>query len=524
MPWSWVRLSPAKLGAAIAIAFAIVTGSAVVVSDVLILNAAPNRVVLTDLHHIKGILLVTLMSVILGFGASQLEKRSRLIRRLTKWKEVDDLTGLPTRTVVEEILTERCKASLPSGVLLVDISGTQRINRALGRLAGDLMLRETACRIAGCVSAGEVVARLESDHFAIALPQPANEGSGIGVGVSIAKAVEEPIVIDGVEAKVTANIGLAMFPRDGATAQELLDAAERALHRSRKMRSGPTVVSGPGDEEHRNLYELESALRRAIRAHTLTIALQPQIDVRTNRIIGSESLVRWIDPVRGPIPPAEFIPLAESLGLVAEITKDVLRQSTETWANWRRQGARPTRLSVNLSALDLDNEHIIEVVLSCLRRADMPAPSLVLEITETALSETPTAAAETIVKLRDLGVEIAVDDFGTGYSSLGQLVNFRVDHLKIDRSLVAGAPDSKEKAVVLRAIQRMASALRCSTLAEGVGTEAELDLVRRLGVREAQGYFIGKPTAPDDFFESYLVQGSEMEKGGLGELITPATG
>jgi EAL domain-containing protein (putative c-di-GMP-specific phosphodiesterase class I) len=245
-------------------------------------------------------------------------------------------------------------------------------------------------------------------------------------------------------------------------------------------------------------------LRRAIREKKFTIALQPQVDLDNLTLAGAEALIRWQTPERGNIPPVEFIPLAETLGLIPEITEQVLDAVCCCIDDWNKRGLPEIRMSVNLSGIDLKSGRILDMVSDCLNLHHVPGRLITLEITETWLMEDPNLALGLIHRLRDLGPRLAIDDFGTGYSALSQLIDFPFDFVKFDRPFVSGVDHSPKKAKVLSAIQRMSSTLGAQTVAEGVETIGELAVVEELGINEAQGYLFSKPVPTAEFENTFL--------------------
>ncbi|MBA1149474.1 EAL domain-containing protein, partial [Ectothiorhodospiraceae bacterium WFHF3C12] len=387
-------------------------------SDQLAAFLATNKQELAAYQAYKGFGFVTVMSVLVAAGAYLLEHRREQVTEILHSIRTDALTGLPVGAVAEEVIERQLERDAPFSVLLLDVRQLARINDALGRSVCDTVIQRVAQRIRDNAGPADVVARLEGDKFIIVFPPGAGEERARGIGARICSAFSEPITVDDTEVNLDLWLAMAIAPRDGHTAAVVLDSCERALQRAKTADQVCTVFSGPGDSETRTVLKLEADLRRAIREQQFGIVLQPQIDLHTFRVVGAEALVRWHEPHRGIVSPAEFIPVAESLGLVGDITNQVLEKAVEQWSAWSRRDPEPIRLGINLSGVDLNSKRIISSVAAALNRHRMPGHYLTLEITETWLAQNPEIALSIVERLRALGAQIAVDDFGTGYSSL----------------------------------------------------------------------------------------------------------
>ncbi len=506
-----LSLRSAWISLGIGCLFLLLSVSWILFSDRLAAEIAPGREELLLIQQYKGLGFVVVMTLLFGWLVYVLHRRGMVLERALRFMQTDPLTGLANRAVAEDYLSTYLampgQHPLLCGVLLFDIRDLSRVNRAVGRSGGDQVLNEVGNRIRKIARPSDLVARLESDRFVIVVGRCTGKREVLEFGTKVRAAFNVPITVDKVEVQVELRGGAALAPLDGNTPFELLDAAERALYSSKKGDHGFGLANREDLLSNAGHLELEGQLRRAIRERQLSIVLQPQVSLNTLELVGAEVLARWHSPGRGEIAPGEFIPLAESLGLIQDITEQVLDVVGDCVIDWRDKGLPSIQICVNLSGLDLKNGRILEVVESFLTRSRLPIHYLTLEITESWLMEDPNRALGLIHRLRDMGPRLAIDDFGTGYSALGQLIDFPFDYVKFDRSFVAGADSLSKKAKLLTAIQRMAATLDMETVAEGVETMNELALVRAVGIDKAQGYLFAGPVPPAVFETEYLTAG-----------------
>ena len=494
----------------IALLYLLISAVWILFSDYAAAKLSSSQEQLLLIQQYKGLGFVSVMTLLIAWLVYNVHQRGVIMENAMQHIRTDLVTGLANRVVAEEFINNRLQSLGYSiehcGTILFNIREFKRINLSVGRSGGDSLLYEIAQRIKKIARPTDLVARLENDRLLIVLGSLTNQRVALTVGNKIQDAFKNPVTVNGIEVQIELQGVVAMAPENGRTAFELLDASERALYRNKTKRNKAYVelVSKEDLESRVGNLELEAELRRAIREKKFTIALQPQVDLDNLTLAGAEALIRWQTPERGNIPPVEFIPLAETLGLIPEITEQVLDAVCCCIDDWNKRGLPEIRMSVNLSGIDLKSGRILDMVSDCLNLHHVPGRLITLEITETWLMEDPNLALGLIHRLRDLGPRLAIDDFGTGYSALSQLIDFPFDFVKFDRPFVSGVDHSPKKAKVLSAIQRMSSTLGAQTVAEGVETIGELAVVEELGINEVQGYLFSKPVPSAEFETTFL--------------------
>ena len=417
----------------------------------------------------------------------------------------DALTGLPGRMVLVDALGTSIDAAADQShqvaVLLLGLDHFKLVNDSFGHASGDLMLRLVTERLKSIAGPSDMLARFGGDVFCLLVPGVTGDADALAIADHINSTMSAPFQLDGDEVFVSVSAGIALSGTSSevVTAETLLRDADAALHRAKdrgRARSELFV------EDYRatavNRLRTANDLHRALTEQEFRVVYQPEVDLRTGHVTGVEALVRWHHPERGLVPPAEFIPLAEQTGLIAGIGAWVLDTALAQAAAWsaaRHDGAA-LAVWVNLSARQLGDPGLVDLVASSLRRHDVEASQLGLEITESALLEDAEGAVTALSSLRELGVRLAVDDFGTGYSSLSYLKRLPVDAVKIDRSFVDGLAVDGDDSAIVAAVAGMARALRLTTIAEGVENLDQLRALRRLGCDLAQGYFFTTPQPP----------------------------
>lgn len=455
-----------------------------------------------DGWKLDEILVTVLLGGIVSFVL--LFRRARDLRReigrreaseelATKLARHDPLTGLPNRRVLAEDLGKAIASVQDCGkecaVFLIDLDLFKAVNDVHGHVAGDAVLIEVATRVAAVVGTAGTVARMGGDEFACVISYEAGSDLAARMAAQMLRGLSEPIFVEGVKMQIGSTIGIARAPRDGLTASDLLRGADLAMYKGK--REGRGVYHFYHEEMDVQLREraaLENDLRLAVSAGEIIPHFQPVMDLADGRILGFEALARWTHPTKGLIPPDTFIPIAEDLGIIDEITYAMLRASCAAAREW------PTglSLSVNVSPLQLKDPWLASRLLAILTETGVAPGRLVVEVTENAVIEDMPRAQETFASLQNAGVRIALDDFGKGYSSLYHLRQLRFDQLKIDRSFVhsMGSPES---AKIVSAVAGLGKSLGMPVTAEGVETKAEADALRALGCEHAQGFLFGKP-------------------------------
>src|SRR3954469_5467036 len=434
-----------------------------------------------------------------------LTEKRQIEQELARAGMYDTLTGLPQRPLFVDALGHAMEAAIESGVqvavLLLGLDHFKLVNDSFGHDSGDLMLRLVTQRLEDFVRRGDLLARFSGDVFCMLVNNVPSEVEALRIADEIATAMAAPYQLDGDEVFVTMSVGIAMSGglESVATPETMLRDADAALHRAKdrgRARSELFV------EDYRatavNRLRTANDLHRALTEQEFRVVYQPEVDLRTGHVTGVEALVRWHHPERGLVPPGEFIPLAEQTGLIAGIGAWVLDTALAQAAHWRQARYDGSALTVwvNLSARQLGDPGLVDLVADTLVRHEVDAAQLGLEITESALLEDAEGAVLALSSLRELGVRLAVDDFGTGYSSLSYLKRLPVDAVKIDRSFVDGLAVDGDDSAIVAAVAGMARALRLTTIAEGVENLDQLQSLKRLGCDLAQGYFFTTPQPP----------------------------
>jgi diguanylate cyclase (GGDEF)-like protein len=417
----------------------------------------------------------------------------------------DPLTGLPNRVLFSDRLAQALARSerdqQPLAVLLLDIDRFKLINDSLGHLAGDELIREVAPRLSSAVRSSDTVARLGGDEFAVLCEDLEDEREAQEMAERLGACFLRPFALGGEQQFATASIGLVVASAH-IDAEELLRDADAAMYRAKEAGRGRYEVFDEGMRARAVArLQVENELRRALDREELRLFFQPIFDLHEDRISGCEALVRWDHPDRGLVGPDQFIPVAEESGLIIPLGAWVLQRACRQLARWRRSvdGAADLRLTVNLSAQQVTQPDIVDTVAEAIDEAGLEPRDIGLEITEHVLIEDAESTADTLRRLQRLGVRLVIDDFGTGYSSLSYLKRYPIEVLKIDRSFIDGIadPGSGDLAIVT-AIVRMASALGVDVIPEGVETEAQLERLRELGCRYAQGFLLARPLPPHE--------------------------
>ena len=418
----------------------------------------------------------------------------------------DELTGLPNRTLfarlVDQALMVAQRNEAAGCVLFIDLNRFKRINDTLGRRIGDELLRQAAQRFRATLRDEDVVARLSGDEFAVGLFDIRQHFEATTVAQKLQAALDAPFLIGGHDLRVGASIGISVYPQDGSEAETLLGLADIAMERAKQLEANPDrSVAFYSQDMNQGMQErmrIESGLRQALGNGELTLYYQPKFELGTDRIVGAEALVRWVHPTRGIVPPGEFIPLAESTGLIVQVGEWVLEQACAQAAIWQRAGVAPLRLAVNVSAREF-TASLPERVADTLARYQLDPSWLELEITESTLMHDFERVTAIMDRIHQLGVALSLDDFGTGYSSLSYLKRFPIDTLKIDRSFTFGIPDDPSDCAIAGTIVSMAQQLGLRVIAEGVETLEQLAFLRASGCDEVQGYLYSKPLPAVDF-------------------------
>ena len=444
--------------------------------------------------HIGGVVHATVVDI---------SDRKRAEEQIEFHAYHDVLTHLPNRKLFTDRLRHSVTRSKRTGrsvaVMFIDIDHFKTINDTLGHTAGDELLLEMSRRLRGCVREDDTVARLGGDEFTVILAELREPEDAIQVAQKILESVQEPINIGNVPISVSASIGIALYPVDGADPESLLRNADSAMYRAKE--SGRNTYQLCTDEMKQRAMQrlsMETRLRHALREQQLVLFYQPQVSLISGRTIGVEALVRWNDPERGLVKPASFIPIAEESRLIVPLGEWVLRAACRQTKEWHDRGAGPLRIAVNLSARQFAQHDLVDMVRSALAEVKLDPSHLELEITETTAMQNAEATVDVLRALRDIGVGISIDDFGMGYSSLNYLKRFPITAVKIDRAFVHDIATDEGDAAIVSAVIGMARSLRLRVIAEGVETAEQLAFLRGRNCDEAQGFYFSHPEAPDD--------------------------
>jgi diguanylate cyclase (GGDEF)-like protein/PAS domain S-box-containing protein len=461
---------------------------------------------LRDDRHVRGVVM----------NARDVSERVRLEDELTHQAYHDGLTGVANRVLFRDRLDQaiaiavRTRASF--AVLMLDLDGFKGVNDSLGHDAGDELLTAVARRLEDALRPGDTIARIGGDEFAFLL-DGTEEEAAIDVAARLLARVSEPIEVSGRQLSLGASAGIAVHPRDGREAGELVRRADVAMYAAKEAGRGRAEIFRA--ELARELGEslgLEHEFRQALQRGELSVHYQPEVDLTTGAIAGVEALARWTSPTRGPVPPSQFIPIAEATGLILPLGELVLREACRQTADWERRGLLPPEFVtwVNVSARQLAGSGLTAVVRDALDRAGLDAHRLGLEVTETAIVAKGVASEHARTELQwlhEAGVRLAVDDFGTGFSSLGQLRHFPVDVIKVDRSFVQGVGVDPKDAAITANVVGLAHALGLQAVAEGIESDEQLLSLRTLGCDLAQGFLFARPAPPREI--ELLLSGGE---------------
>jgi len=428
--------------------------------------------------------------------------------RIKELAYYDNLSSLPNHNlfcarVAEWMQEHELRSEEPAGALFyIDIDRFLRINSSFGYEAGNEMLRQIARRLAECAAeSGAVLARFGGDEFCIFYPGLVDREAVENFAQWLRQAFDSPFMHGEIELYLTASVGIAMIPADGRQVYTLLMNAETANAVAKRQGSGFRFYEREMNASSAERMAMESELRHAIERNQLYVQYQPCVDARNLRTVGVEALVRWRHPERGLIPPDRFIPIADESGLIVEIGEWVLRQACQQCKVWHDMGHIDLGVSVNVSAVQFAQPRLLDQVRRALADTGFPPESLTLEITESVIMQDAESAVGMLRALKHMGVKVSVDDFGTGYSSLSYLKRFPIDILKIDKSFVRTLGLNDEDTAIVHAILALAKSLRLFTVAEGVETELQADLLRRADCDHFQGFLYSRPIDPEALTE-----------------------
>lgn len=442
-------------------------------------------------------------NLLVAIGDSQTRHREAE-DRVSRLSRYDQLTGLPSRDTFMELLVrdieEADKRNTSLALIVCGIDDFKSVNEQCGFRTGDLILQTVADRLTSKLNnARFTIARLGSDQFVVVEKGLRDGFQAADTAESILSCISSPMLVEDQNIAMTATMGVALFPSDTDQADRLLQSAEQTMTLAKQNGHNHfQFYVASIDQEIRNRKQLEKDLSQALSSHQFHLVYQPQINLESKRVIGAEALLRWEHPVRGLVPPDFFIPVAESNGSIVEIGQWVLDQACWQAARWASDGS-PLRIAVNLSAVQLRQETIVDDILDTLKRHKIPAGRLELEVTETSFMTNLADAVAKLHRLHKAGISIAVDDFGTGYSSLTYLKQMPVQHLKIDKQFIRDLLVNEEDTRIANTIIDLGRSLNLSVVAEGVETAEQEYYLTQRGCQLAQGYYFSKPLLPKDF-------------------------
>ena len=447
----------------------------------------------------------------LFFQVQDISDRKKAEEKLTQ----DTLTGLPNRARFYDLLKLRVARKQPDrqcAVLLLDVDRFKLVNDSLGNASADQLLIQIAQRVKTCMRQGDVLARVGGDEFAVLLDDVSGEDEASSVATRIQQALSISFNLLGQEVYTTLSIGIALASDYSEHVSDILRDAETAMHQAKARGKARYEIFGRDMHgEFMSRLKLETDLRRACERDELFVDYQPIVSLKNQTLIGFEALVRWRHPEVGLVPPKDFIPVAEETGLILNIGQTVLESACRQAREWQQtyEASPPLFVSVNLSVKQFNQPELVDNIASLLEQFELPPRCLKLEITESVFSDNIEAAVGLLTQLRELGVQLSIDDFGTGYSSLSYLQRFPIDTLKIDRSFVTQMMENEENLAIVRTIVALAQNLGMDVVAEGVETEDQLSLLRKLECENGQGFLFSTPLGGgqlDQFIASYNVE------------------
>jgi diguanylate cyclase (GGDEF)-like protein/PAS domain S-box-containing protein len=437
--------------------------------------------------------------------------RKRAEAQIARLAHYDPLTELPNRVLFQkdlgEALARRARTGDQLAVHFIDLDRFKTVNDTLGHPLGDALLRIAAERLRGCVREGDTVARLGGDEFAVVQTGLTDLTGATRLAERVVEAMAAPFDLQGHQVMIGASVGVSVAPSDGDDADELLKKADMALYRAKADGRGAFhFFERAMDEQLQARRALELDLRRALVAGEFQLYYQPLYHLGDDRVTGCEALLRWNHPERGMVSPADFIPIAEEIGLIVQLGEWVLREACAEAATWPDH----VRLAVNLSPAQFRDRGLVRTVVSALAVSGLPAERLELEITESVLLQDNAANMSMLHDLKALGVRISMDDFGTGYSSLSYLRSFPFDKIKIDQTFVRDILEDSDALAIIKAVLDLGASLGIVTTAEGVETLEQLNALRDQGCAEIQGYFISRPSPASDIARMLGVEARDL--------------
>lgn len=436
----------------------------------------------------------------------QIEENERILKHQAHY---DALTKLPNRFLMHDRLEQALKeAQRDEGqvaTMFIDLDRFKEINDSLGHHVGDSVLKEVSKRFKNVLRDKDTLARLGGDEFTIIIKDLESKDDITHIAEKIVHCLDMPIVIDDQEFYISSSIGIAMYPEDGKDLETLLRHADLAMYEVKKQgRNGFEFYEKKMSQDSLKNLTMDTDLHKALACNEFEVYYQPQMDIKRDKMIGMEALIRWNHPTEGLITPFRFIPLAEEMGIINKIDEWVCEEVCKQIVSWQKMGCKPVTVAVNLSGKQLQRNDLVSTISDILRRTQCPAQYLAFEVTEGFIMHDHEKSIEVLNGLKALGVYLAIDDFGTGHSSLAYLKHLPLDKLKVDRSFIHNiATDHQDRAIV-KAIVSLAKALSMQIIAEGVENEPQKEFLRELGCYEVQGYLYAQPVTASKVIQFFM--------------------
>ena len=436
--------------------------------------------------------------------AHDITERKQAEEKIQYMATHDALTGLPNRLMFSQMLNRAIQSAKRNqrqfAILFIDLDRFKTINDTLGHEAGDQLLQEIGARLKQTLRAADLAARLGGDEFTILIEEVSDVNHAATVAHKIITSIIKPLTLMGQECRVTASIGISIYPKDAEDEQSLMKNADLAMYLAKEEgKNNYQFYSEDIQSKSLERLSIETNLRFALERNEFSLHYQAQVNFKTNVISGVEALLRWDNPYLGSVTPTQFIPVAEETGLIVPIGNWVLRTACAQNVAWQREGLPPVCMAVNLSLRQLTDENLINDIRAALNDSGMAPNLLELEITESMVMRNPDRMIAVLAEIKSLGVRLALDDFGTGYSSLAQIKHFPVDTLKVDRSFIRNIPKDSEDKAITEAIIAMGKTLSLTVVAEGVETLDQMNFLKDHSCDEMQGYYFSKPIIPEHF-------------------------
>lgn len=473
-----------------------------------------------ELDELFTLMIVSSFALILIVSRNAIHLKRENTKRLEAESAIkrmafyDSLTGLPNRYLgydrLEQAIEHAHRHKKMAAVLFIDLDNFKEVNDTYGHSCGDELLKQVSKRINFCLSSDDTLVRISGDEFIVIVEPLQTEDSIWTLAEGIIESMQSSYNLQGHEMFVSVSIGVAIYPTDGVTREDLLRNADAAMYHAKHQGKNTFKFFSPAlDQLVRNKLLISNLLRQALNNDEFVLHYQPVFNINSKEIIGVEALLRWNNPVLGCVSPTDFIPVAEETGIIAQIGDWVLRQACKQSVAWSQAGLPSLNMSVNISALQLDTDDYASKVKEILDETGMNPCQLELELTETAVMKDVNKSIKTINALVDLGTSIAIDDFGTGYSSISYLRKLNIHRIKIDRSFIKNIPENAEDIAIIDTIILLAGTLNLKITAEGVETEKQMSYIKSTTCECAQGFYFSPAVSAQRLVE--LIANSQKE-------------